>query len=77
MERVEQCCIVLQSVVNNWAPTKSRTPENMPIEAPLHHKNCQVMSCGCVMSSDNHTNKQINMHMDTERDSLGCPVVCW
>lgn len=30
--------VILQSVVNNRAPAKSHTPNNMPIEAKAHHK---------------------------------------
>lgn len=45
MERVEQGCIILQSVVNNGAPAKSHIPNNMPIEAKACHKTLQ----GCFM----------------------------
>lgn len=64
--------VILQSMVNNCAPAKSHTPNNMPIEAEAHHKTLP----GCFMrlccTPVTHTNEY--MPTDTKRDSLGFPV---
>lgn len=69
MERVEQGCIVLQSVVNNQAPAKSLIPNNMPIEAKARHKtlpSCFMRLCCAALSSDT----QVNKHMHTQTQSV-------
>lgn len=44
MEQAAPGCIVLQSVVNNWALARRHSPKNMPIEADARHK----MLHGCL-----------------------------